>query len=91
MKSIRTDLSVADIRLLEVFLKANDLETIKIGHYEERQNNYQIDNKICYLYDENDESVTSTLLYLALKYGSLEIAFKDFKEKVKKYSGYPTF
>ena len=85
MKSIRTNLSVLDTKLLETFLSANDLGEIKVGHYEDRVNQFQVDNKICYLYSERDTIVTTNLMYISLKYGNLEKAFCDFKEKIKQY------
>ena len=85
MKSVRTNLSVLDTKLLEIFLSANDLGAVKVGHYEARQSTYQVDNKICYLYSEKDTVVTTNLMYISLKYGNLEKAFCDFKEKLKQY------
>lgn len=76
--SIRTEIGVHSISLFRIFLDANDMDNVKIGTWQDRINSYQVDTKICYLYDKKDEAAANSLVYISVKYGSLEAAFKHY-------------
>jgi hypothetical protein len=73
MKSVKTKLSVSDLGAFQRFLEHYEIIGVFVGIYEVRVNNFQINNLIHYVYDE--DNTTSTLTMLALKYGSVEKAF----------------
>ena len=80
MHSIRTKLSVLDTAMFKMFLEANDMKDIIIGSYQDRVNNYQVDNRICYAYSDTFVEAIASMTYMSLKYGSVELAFDDFKK-----------
>ena len=84
MKRVETQISVIDLSLFQLFLEANKLDKIKVTHYGTNRSQYQIDNLICYSYDEEDTFITTILTYMTLKYGSLEMAFNDFSVIIRK-------
>lgn len=79
MHTIRTKLSVLDTAMFKMFLEANDMKDI-IGSYRDRVNNYQVDNRICYAYSDTFMEAIASMTYMSLKYGSVELAFDDFKK-----------
>ena len=82
MNSVRTNLSVLETTMFKLFLEANDMEGINVGHYADRVNNFQIDNKICYAYSNSDTKAIATMTYIKLKYGSVEQAYLEFKREL---------
>ena len=80
MHSIRTKLSVLDTAMFKMFLEANDMKDVIIGSYQDRVNNYQVDNRICYAYSDTSVEAIASMTYMSLKYGSVELAFNDFKK-----------
>jgi hypothetical protein len=80
MNSIRTKLSVLDTKMFKLFLEANDMKDVIVGNYDDRVNNYQIDNRICYAYSNSSVEAIASMTYMSLKYGSVELAFNDFKK-----------
>ena len=82
MNSVRTDLSLLETQLFKLFMEANDMEQVHVGHYADRVNNFQVDNKICYAYSNSDTKAVASMTYIKLKYGSIEQAFRDYKNAV---------
>lgn len=82
--SIRTDLSVNDLSMLEIFAKANELISMKFGYWESLTGWYK-ENKVCYVLLQPTEQEEANLIYMNLKYGSFEKAFKEYQKEIGKY------
>lgn len=82
MHSVRTKLSVLDTALFKLFLEANDMQRVSAGHYADRVNNFQVDNRICYAYTDTDSEAVASMTYMKLKYGSVEQAFTQYKTEI---------
>jgi hypothetical protein len=82
MNSVRTNLSVLETSLFKIFLEQNDMAQVHVGHYADRVNNYQVDNRICYAYSNTYTEVIANMTYMTLKYGSVEQAFVEFKKEI---------
>ena len=76
--SIRTDIRIHETKRFETFLKINDLNNILVGHYKRYTNNNFLlsEECICYSYMNNDEDAKSPLLFMTLKFGNIENAFR---------------
>lgn len=83
-KSIRTSISVIELSWLGLFAKANALNSMRFGSWEDRVG-WVINNKICYILLDPNENEEANLIYMSLKYGSFELAFDHFKKEVDKY------
>lgn len=90
MHTTRTNLSVLDSKIFKIFLEANDMQRVNVGHYTERVNNFQTDNRICYAYTDTDSDIIASMTYMKLKYGSVEQAFVEYKKDIMTQSmSYP--
>lgn len=83
---VRTNLSVSDLNLFEVFLEANELSGITIGYYTDRDVDlrgyiYTVNN-ICYSNNNPTYIMECNLMHMNLKYGGLVDAFNDYKIKI---------
>jgi hypothetical protein len=82
MHSIRTKLTVLETQLFKLFLEANDMKRVTVGHYADRVNNFQVDNRICYAYTDTDLEAVASMTYMKLKYGSVEQAYTEYKKEI---------
>lgn len=92
MNSIKTQISVIDTARFKLFLAANHMCDVIVGDYAQRHpaRPYQLDNLICYAYSDSSESV-ETLMYLTIKYGSLEAAYVHFRSVISQRDPMPAF
>jgi len=85
--SIRTDISTNEMKRLEQFLLANDMGGIRLGYYEKQDTSSIFKSvhrsHICYLVGLGDTVAETNLMYMILKYGSLENAFNDYLSKLR--------
>jgi hypothetical protein len=86
---VKTKIPVTELNLFRVFLDANDMKDYPIGyytHYEESKTlsfNYG-QNLLCYSTKNASFITESNIMYMVMKYGSLEIAFQEFREEYRK-------
>ena len=81
--SIRTDISVSQLKMIELFAEANELKSMKFGYWVE-QDGFFRNNNICYVRLNPTEAENENLMYMALKYGSFEKAFRHFEKEIKR-------
>jgi hypothetical protein len=85
--SIRTDISTNEMKRLEQFLLANNMGGIRLGYYEKQDTSSIFKSvhrsHICYLVGLGDTVAETNLMYMILKYGSLENAFNDYLKKLR--------
>lgn len=86
MHSIRTNISVIETREFKFFLEANDMKDVNVGSYDIRRNNFQLEHFICYAYTDTNEDIVSNLTYITLKHGSLENAFRHYRNTLREIS-----
>jgi hypothetical protein len=65
-----------------MFLEANDMKDVIVGNYDDRVNNYQVDNRICYAYSDSFVEAIASMTYMSLKYGSVEQAYKEYINEI---------
>lgn len=83
-KSIRTDISVHNLKCLKIFLEANNLDSIRLGYWGDSDGFFLI-NKICYVFlGKPGDTEEANLIYIALKYGSLAAAFTNYIEEINR-------
>jgi hypothetical protein len=87
---VKTSFPVTDMNLFRVFLDANDMSHFEIGYYtnyEEHSFSHIASygmNNLCYSTTGQTFLTESNIMYMNIKFGSLEKAFKDFKEECYK-------
>jgi len=81
--SARTSLPASDLESFEFFLDSSGLDKVRIGFYEKRTMWDLIENFIVYeIPDDKETQEMATVL--ALRHGSVELAYNEFKEEVFK-------
>lgn len=85
---IRTNILVSDWSSFRVFLDANDMSCIELGYYvvnvELSWTKHYFENRICYSNVNPTEVIEQNLIYMNIKYGSLENAFIEYKKELKR-------
>jgi hypothetical protein len=86
---IRTRINALDLDCFELFLDSNDLGMTQIGFYEYKVPNYiavdpqdRLQNMIVFDLYNATEKETATVL--TLKYGSIEKAYRNFRDDLEK-------
>jgi len=87
---VKTKVPVTDMNLFRVFLDANDMSHFEIGYYTDHEAhsfshlaNYGMNN-ICYSTSGQTFLTESNIMYMIMKFGSLEKAFIDFRQECHK-------
>lgn len=89
--SVRTGIFRYDLEMFEFFLDSSGLEKIRIGFYEYKYPHLSYvdiehgnDLQKCILYEIPDDDETKEILtMLSLKHGSLEDAYRDFRDDLE--------
>lgn len=82
MHIVKTSVGYWELNLFSNFLKICDLHGIKIDLYE--NTSLYLDNRLLYVFDENNEEVVAIMTHISLKYGSVENAYTDYKNSFLK-------
>lgn len=89
--SVKTSLSPAEYSHLRIFLDANNMKSVEIDYYY-RPFTFQSGGRTItagtqtlleYIIDETDESACQSLVFITIKYGSLESAVTDYISKIR--------
>lgn len=83
MKSVRTNLHSMNNYEFRRFLDFYGLEKIKIGYYNSDKPILYSMQYICYLYNDKDHKLEEIILVLTLTHGSMEDAFREFKNRIQ--------
>jgi len=76
---IRTEIPSSDLENFEYFLSANGLDNVKIGFHSFMK--YK-KNLICIEIPDDEQSQASAT-YLSLKYGSIEKAYRQYRDNLE--------
>lgn len=78
-KSIRLDIFIGNIKNVEMFIKDQQLDCIKLGHWDGSKDPYWISQRmICYVILNPTSAQKEILTCLILKYGSFENALVEY-------------
>lgn len=85
----KTTIPVTDLNLFRVFLDANDMKDFPIGYYTHYNQNPKLsfnygENLLCYSTKNATFLTESNIMFMIMKFGSVEKAFMDFREEYKK-------
>jgi hypothetical protein len=86
---VKTKIPVTDLDLLRVFFDANDMKDFPIGYYTHYNQNPKLsfnygENLLCYSTKNATFLTESNIMFMIMKFGSVEKAFMDFREEYKK-------
>lgn len=85
MKSIRTNLDARDEKMFRSFCDENELSEVMIGAYlDNALYPFTYKARICYAYSEKHSHLGEILTFMIMKFGSIEKAFYEFKQKHEK-------
>ena len=91
---IKTKLQVGDLNWFKMFFEANDLKNLEIGYYTDYSEHafshigtYGM-NLICYSTAGIDYAAECSIMHMNIKYGSVEEAFKLFRNECHNRAAY---
>lgn len=93
--AVRTSLAANDVKEFEFFLDSSGLDKIRLGFYEFKYPSFidtgaRFENRILYEVPD-DVSTQEQITFLTLQYGSLERAYRCYRDEIEKYIMTSTF
>lgn len=87
--SVQTNINVHDFSHFEFFLDSSGLDKVRIGFYEKRTMWDLVEKFVVYEIPE-DEDTQGLITFLTLTHGSLEKAYREFRDELEKKISIPT-
>jgi hypothetical protein len=75
---------VAEFEHFEFFLDSSGLDKVRLGFYEKKPNKWAAPGNYVVYEIPDDEDTKHTATMITLQYGSIEDAFKDFRDEIEK-------